>query len=154
MRALIGGVLIGLVAGLVVQELRHGNLRKVNQQLHVNVAELQRQIDMRPPSAVAPVSAGLTEEERSELLRLRHQAAQLRSATNELQQLRAQLARSGRATGAGDLANSSSASTGEIIPRRGGTTTWFDGLSARKVTTLLTSSGRFSSSRTTFPNCS
>jgi len=119
MRALMVGIVIGLVAGLLFQELRYGNLRRLNQQLQANVAACQKQIEARQSAVVPGVSAEMADEDGIELLRLRNQAAQLRSATNELQQLRAQLAQ-GRASP--QITTAIPASTlpaGELVPREG-----------------------------------
>jgi hypothetical protein len=116
MRALIVGIVIGLAAGLLIQSLRYSSLRKMNQQLERNVAELQKQMAAREP-AVAP--AGSTPNEgRFELLRLRNQAAQLRAATNELEQLRAQIGQSrASAQTAGVPGTASATAAAELVPR-------------------------------------
>lgn len=118
MRALTIGITIGLAAGLVVQAIRYSALRKANQQLELRIAELRTQL-AAPDQPAAPVaSTGITEEEHIELLRLRNQAAQLRTATNELQQLRAQVSQlraSRQTTGASGAADADAA--GEVVSR-------------------------------------
>ena len=109
------GIVIGLTAGLLFQDFRYANLRKLNQQLAVNVEELQKQLAAREP-AVAPV-AKTDKEEQSELLRLRNQAAQLRAATNELRQLRAQLNQSRAAVQTPGAAATSTGAGAELVPR-------------------------------------
>jgi len=75
----------------VIQTLRCSRLAAQNEKLAQQVAELHARIATLPtPTTGAPVDA-MSDEERSELLRLRNQAAQLRSATNELQQARKQV---------------------------------------------------------------
>jgi uncharacterized membrane-anchored protein YhcB (DUF1043 family) len=115
MRALMVGIVIGLAAGLLFQELRYRNLRKLNQQLAVNVDELRKQIAAREP-AITPVDR-TDNEEQSELLRLRNQAAQLRAATNELRQLRAQLDQARASAQTPGAAPGSAATTAELVPR-------------------------------------
>jgi hypothetical protein len=112
MHRLMVGAIVGLVAGLLIQSLRYSNLRKMNQQLEVNVAELQKQMAARE-TAASPAGSR-PNEERLELLRLRNQAAQLRAATNELQQLRTQM---GRARAAAQTAGVPGTATAELVPR-------------------------------------
>lgn len=115
MRALIVGIVIGLAAGLLFQELRYQNVRKLNDQLAVNIEELQKQVAAREPTVA---SVATTEnEEQSELLRLRNQAAQLRTATNELRQLRAQLNQSRASAQTPGVAPTSTGATAELVPR-------------------------------------
>ena len=113
-------ILIGfaLAAGLVAQAIRYSALRKENQQLESRVAELQRQVTAREQSAAPAASSVIAEEgERIELLRLRNQAAQLRTVTNELQQLRAQVSQLGASpqTAAASRANNGAAR--ELVSR-------------------------------------
>jgi len=115
MRALTVGIVIGLAAGLLFQNFRYANLRKLNQQLAVNVEELQKQLAAREP-AVASV-AKTDKEEQSELLRLRNQAAQLRTATNELRQLRAQLNQSPASAQTAAATRAFAGATAELVPR-------------------------------------
>ena len=112
MRALTVGIVIGLTAGLLIQHLRSSNLRKMNQQLERNVAELQKDMAAREPAPVASTEHA----ERLELLRLRNQAAQLRVATNELQQLRMQASQSRPSTQTTE-GTPASAGAGELVPR-------------------------------------
>ena len=114
MRALMVGIVIGLAAGLLFQELRYRNLRNLNQQLAVNVEQLQKQIPAREPASASV--ARTDNEEQSEILRLRNQAAQLRTATNELRQLRAQLNQA-RASAQTPGAAQGSAAAAELVPR-------------------------------------
>src|SRR4030095_1203938 len=63
-----------------------------NEKLAQQVAELHARIAALPDSlAIGAQPNAMSDEERSELLRLRNQAAQWRSATNELQQARKQV---------------------------------------------------------------
>ena len=115
MRALTVGIVIGLAAGLLFQELRYRKLRKLNQQLAVNVAELRKQI-AAGEAVVVPI-ARTDNEEQLELLRLRNQAAQLRVATNELRQLRTQLNKARTSTVTPGAASASASATTELFPR-------------------------------------
>ena len=87
MRAILAIGLIALIVGLVVQTLRLRQSAAKNQQLESQIAEL------RSVAAAAGASPGAATssdgEDRTELLRLRNQVAQLRAATNELHELRA-----------------------------------------------------------------
>jgi hypothetical protein len=114
MRALMVGIAIGLAAGLLFQELRYRDLKKLNQQLAVNVEELQKQLAAPEPAAASV--AKTDNEEQFELLRLRNQAAQLRVATSEVRQLRAQLNQS-RASAQARGAAPTSAATAELVSR-------------------------------------
>jgi hypothetical protein len=115
MRALMVGIAIGLAAGLLFQELRYRELRKLNQQLAVNVEELRKEI-AAPEPAVASV-AKTDNEEQSELLRLRNQATQLRAATNELRQLRAQLNQSRASAQTPGVLSAPAGATAELVQR-------------------------------------
>lgn len=115
MRGLIVGAVIGLAAGLLIQGLRYSNLRKMNQQLERNLAELQKQMAAREPAVAS--AAVLPNEERLELLRLRNQAAQLRAATTELAQLQAQMNQSrASAQTAGVTGTASATAAAELVP--------------------------------------
>jgi len=115
MRSLIAGIVVGLAAGLLFQELRYHELKKLNQQLAVNVEELRKEIAAREP---ADASVAKTDnEEPSELLRLRNQAAQLRAATNELRQLRAQRNESRASAQTPGAVSASAGATAELVPR-------------------------------------
>jgi hypothetical protein len=116
MRGLIIGMAIGLMTGLAIQSVRYASLRKAHRQLQGNVAELQRGLAERSDAGAPGAQAGMTEEERLELLRLRNQAAQLRMATNELQQLRAQVGQAGAPTG-GTANTAPTPGVGELVPQ-------------------------------------
>ena len=115
MRALMVGIVIGLAAGLLFQELRYRNLGKLNRQLAVNVEQLQKQIAAGEPAVLSVMRTD--NEEQSELLRLRNQAAQLRTATNELRQLRAQLNQSRASAQTPGAAPGPAGATAELVPR-------------------------------------
>jgi len=108
-------MVIVLGAWLAIQTVRYRSLKREHQELRNDAAELHRQLAERRNTA-APDQAGMTEPERLELLRLRNQAAQLRAATNELQQLRAQVSQSGAPTT--EAAHGTQLpSPGELAPR-------------------------------------
>jgi hypothetical protein len=118
MRALVICIVAALATGLMIQSLRHAELRKANQQLRRDVAEWQRQVADREQTTAPVAGAGITEAERSELLRLRSQAAQLRAATNELRQLRAQASQPrAPAQTPGVVDRGEGTPTGEALPR-------------------------------------
>ena len=81
MRATLAIVLIALVAGLAVQTLRFRQSVAKNQQLEGQIAEL------RSVGAAADASSGAGNssdgQDRTELLRLRNQVAQLRAALSK-----------------------------------------------------------------------
>jgi hypothetical protein len=82
---------MGLAAGIVVQGMRVSKLKAQNEALRQQVAALQAQVDQLSNQAARPAAPAATDEDRSELLRLRNQAAQLKQVTNELQRLRTQV---------------------------------------------------------------
>jgi hypothetical protein len=91
MKLLIAVIMAALAAAVVTQTLRVSRLNAQNDALRqqLQAAEAQvAEVSNRPAQAVAPAPS---EEDRSELLRLRNQAVQLKQATNELQKLRAQV---------------------------------------------------------------
>src|SRR6266850_2622196 len=89
MRALFIIVMVGLGAGVVIQTSRYSRLKPHNRALEQQVAELQAAMSV---AAKVDVSAPVKPlEEQTELLRLRNQAAQLRSASNELREARKQM---------------------------------------------------------------
>jgi len=115
-RALTIVIGLALAAGLVVQTIRYSRLRKVNQQLDSRLAELQ--VAAREQSAAPAASPAMTEEGHIELLRLRNQAAQLRTATSELQQLRAQASQGRAARGTGAASNTATdGAAGDMVSR-------------------------------------
>jgi hypothetical protein len=92
MRALIIVLIVALGGGAVIQTLRYSRLAAQNENLARQVAELHARIAALPDGlAIGAQPNAMSDEERSELLRLRNQAAQLRSATNELRQTRKQI---------------------------------------------------------------
>jgi hypothetical protein len=91
MKALIALLAMALAAGIVVQSMRVSKLKAQNEALRKQVAELQAQADQLSSQASRPAAPVTTDEDRSELLRLRNQAAQLKQVTNELQRLRTQV---------------------------------------------------------------
>jgi len=91
MRALIVVLVVGLAVGLTIQTLRHSRLAAQNEILARQVAELHARSGSVPTPTTGALANAMSDEERGELLRLRNQAAQLRSATNELQQARKQI---------------------------------------------------------------
>lgn len=91
MKLLIAVLMAALAAGLVVQTMRMARLNAGNDALRQQLAAAQAQVEelaSRPAPAATPSPS---EADRSELLRLRNQAAQLKQVTNELQKLRAQV---------------------------------------------------------------
>jgi cell division protein FtsB len=88
MRIFLVILVAGLTAGIVVQTGRYSRLRAHHRELEEQVARLQAganeaaNVDFPAPARAAP------EEEQTELLRLRNQAAQLRSISNELHEAR------------------------------------------------------------------
>src|SRR5688500_16916417 len=90
MRALVTVLVIGLTAAVLFQTVRFSRLSEQNRQLQQEIADLRASSAAPPETTTAAPANPLSDEERTELLRLRNQAAQLRSATNELQQARAQ----------------------------------------------------------------
>jgi hypothetical protein len=115
MRLLTIGILLGLGAGLVIQHFRYAGVREGHQQLQGDLAELQKQLGELEQAARSTASRGESEEERLELMRLRNQAAQLRMATKELQQLRAGVMQPGAPSPAATTAPSGS--VGDFVPR-------------------------------------
>jgi FtsZ-binding cell division protein ZapB len=91
MKALIAVLVVALAAGIVVQSMRVSKLKAQNEALRQQVAELKAQADHLSNQASPPAAPVTTDEDRSELLRLRNQAAQLKQVTNELQRLRTQV---------------------------------------------------------------
>jgi hypothetical protein len=85
-------LIIGLAAGLVFQTVRLSDLTARNRELGREVAELQNRVATPEPTAKAVPEPGTADQDNTELLRLRNQAAQLRTVTNELAQLKAQVA--------------------------------------------------------------
>ena len=92
MRALGVILIIGLAAGLAFQSVRLSRITSQNRELERQLAELQNRLTATEAAPKTPVASAAPEEDRSELLRLRNQAAQLRNVTNELEQLKAQVA--------------------------------------------------------------
>jgi hypothetical protein len=90
MKVLIAVLAMALAAGIVVQSMRVSKLKAQNEAQRQQVAALQAQADHLSSPASPPAPAA-TDEDRSELLRLRNQAAQLKQVTNELQRLRMQV---------------------------------------------------------------
>jgi hypothetical protein len=91
MKLLIAVIIAALAAAVVTQTLRVSRLNAQNDALRqqLQTAEARAaEASNRPVQATVPATS---EEDRSELLRLRNQAAQLKQATNELQKLRAQV---------------------------------------------------------------
>ena len=82
---------MALVAGIVMQSVRVSKFKAENEALRQQVAALQAQTEQLSSQASPPAAPATTDEDRSELLRLRNQAAQLKQVTNELQRLRAQV---------------------------------------------------------------
>jgi cell division protein FtsB len=91
MKALIAVLAMALVAGIVVQSMRVSKLKAQNEALRQQVSELKAQADQLSSQASPPAAPATSDEDRSELLRLRNQAAQLKQVTNEMQRLRAQV---------------------------------------------------------------
>jgi hypothetical protein len=91
MKLLIAVIIAALAAAVVTQTLRVSRLSAENETLRRELQAAQAQASEtsnRPAQANVPAAS---EEDRSELLRLRNQAAQLKQATNELQKLRTQV---------------------------------------------------------------
>jgi hypothetical protein len=91
MKLLIAVIIAALAAAVVTQTLRVSRLNAQNEALRRELQAAQAQaseVSNRPAQANVPAAS---EEDRSELLRLRNQAAQLKQATNELQKLRVQV---------------------------------------------------------------
>ena len=117
-RALTIVIGFALAAGLVVQAIRYSGLKQVNQQLESKIAELQRQVAAREQPAAPATSPVIAEEgERIELLRLRNQAAQLRTATNELQQLRTKVSQLGASRQTAAASRASNGAAAEMVSR-------------------------------------
>jgi len=94
MKALMAVLIVGLAAGIVLQSMRVSKLKAQNQRLETlqrELADMQAQVDHLTSKAAQANAPTPSEEDRSELLRLRNQAVQLKQATNELQRLRAQM---------------------------------------------------------------
>jgi hypothetical protein len=91
MKALIAVLVIALAAGIALQSMRVSKLKAQNESLRQQVAALQAQADHLSSQPSTPAASATTDEDRSELLRLRNQAAQLKQVTNELQRLRTQV---------------------------------------------------------------
>ena len=91
MKALLVVLAMALAAGIVVQSMRVSKLKTQNEVLRQQLAELQAQADQLSSQASRPAAPATSDEDRSELLRLRNQAAQLKQATNELQRMRTQV---------------------------------------------------------------
>jgi cell division protein FtsB len=85
-------LVLGLAAGLAFQTVRLSQLTVKNRELAREVAELQNRVVTPEPTPRAMPEPSTTDQDKTELLRLRNQAAQLRTITNELEQLRAQVA--------------------------------------------------------------
>ncbi|MCI0747738.1 MAG: hypothetical protein L0Y58_20215 [Verrucomicrobia subdivision 3 bacterium] len=79
-------LIIGLVCGLVFQHLQQRRLKAQNQQLATQIENLNARIAAQ--DAAVQRGEQKIEQDQTELLRLRNQAAQLRAATNELNDLR------------------------------------------------------------------
>ena len=91
MKALITVPFVALTAGVIVQTMRVSTLNTQNAVLRQQLADLQAQVDHLSTAAAQPKAPSVSDEDRSELLRLRNQAAQLKQVTNELQRLRGQV---------------------------------------------------------------
>jgi hypothetical protein len=91
MKALIAVLVMALAVGVVVQSLRVSKLNAQNEALRQQLAAVQAQVDHLSSAAAQPKAPATSDEDRSELLRLRNQAAQLKQVTNELQRLRGQM---------------------------------------------------------------
>lgn len=91
MKALIAVLFVALAAGVIVQTMRVSTLNTQNAALRQQLADLQAQVDHLSTAAAQPKVPAVSDEDRSELLRLRNQAAQLKQVTNELQRLRGQV---------------------------------------------------------------
>lgn len=90
MKALLIASVIALGVGLVFQSARLRKSAAQNETLRAELGALRAQAEIAENRNIQPPPAsGLSDEERTELLRLRNQAAQLKQATNELQALRA-----------------------------------------------------------------
>lgn len=85
MRAILAIGLVALAAGLAVQTLRLRQTIAKNQKLEGQIAELH---SVGAAANASPGAANSSDgDDRTELLRLRNQVAQLRAATNELRGL-------------------------------------------------------------------
>ena len=91
MKALIAVLAMALVAGIAVQSMRVSKLNAQKEALGQQVAALQAQAEQLSSQPARPAPPVASEDDRSELLRLRNQAAQLKQVTNELQRLRTQV---------------------------------------------------------------
>jgi hypothetical protein len=80
-------VLAGVAVLLVAQHQTQARLRADNESLQQQVAGLQAEIESRTNSAAA-AGRSLTDEQLSELLRLRNEVGRLRRGTNDLEKLR------------------------------------------------------------------
>lgn len=92
MRVLSIILIVGLAAGLAFQTFRFSELTAKNRELAREVAELQSRAAAAEPAPRAAPEPAAMDQDKTELLRLRNQAAQLRTVTNELEQLKAQVA--------------------------------------------------------------
>ena|SRR5258705_933424 len=123
MRILFTIVIAGLVAGIVIQTKRYSRLSADNRELERQVVQLQTGLNVATKAdGPAPVDSP-SEQEQTELLRLRNQAALLRSASNELREVRKQIDplqaenRELKATGSSSVAGSADASSTGARPR-------------------------------------
>ena len=122
MKVLIAVLAMALAAGIVVQSMRVSKLKAQNEALRQQVAALHAQADQLSSQASPPTPA-TTDEDRSELLRLRNQAAQLKQVTNELQRMRTQVQQLQaanqqiRATPAAPVPDTNAAAATGAVPR-------------------------------------
>jgi hypothetical protein len=114
MRAVMVFVVVVLVGGLVVQRIQYSRVAAENKALRQEIAELQS--GGQALQGTSGRASTISEAEHVALLRLRNQAAQLRRATNELAELRAQVERM-RRKGSGEAGVVSIEAPGLEVPR-------------------------------------
>jgi len=83
-------LIVALSAASVVQTFRHRRSEAERQRLAAQVDELRARLAAVTRAVEPSANAPVLERDQTELLRLRNQAAQLRTATNELNDLRRQ----------------------------------------------------------------
>jgi hypothetical protein len=121
MRILLVILMAGLTAGILLQAGRYSRSKALNRELEEQVARLQASANMAAKVDVPPLAR--PHEEQAELLRLRNQAAQLRSVSNELREARKQLDQlqaenhALKATGSSNLRTSEATSAPGARPR-------------------------------------
>jgi hypothetical protein len=91
MKALIAVLIVALAAGVVVQTMRVSKITAQNEALRQQLAALQAQVDDLSRRPAPASSSAISDADRSELLRLRSQAAQFKQTSNELQRLQTQV---------------------------------------------------------------